>query len=90
MTEDFPGDYYPFGEDVVVLIEWFGVVQFLGRSRITNSHACYASLTSRTRFFGTAIAAFVWSIPNLVMATRIRRIIILILSDAFRGLTRKL
>ena len=47
MTEDdFPGDNYPFGVDLVVLIEWFSVVQFFGRPRVTSSHACYASLAS--------------------------------------------
>ena len=49
MTGDFPVDYYPFGVDMVLLIEQFGVVQFLGGSRATDSHACYASGVS---FFG--------------------------------------
>lgn len=45
MAEGFPGDYYPFGVVMVVLVKQFSIVQFLGRSRMTNSHACYTSLT---------------------------------------------
>jgi hypothetical protein len=39
MAEDFPGDYRPFGVDVILLIEWFSVVQLLGKSRKLDSHA---------------------------------------------------
>lgn len=31
MAGDFPGDYRPFGVDVVVLIQQFGVVQLFGK-----------------------------------------------------------
>ena len=43
MAESFPGDYCPFGIDVVALIEWCGVVQSFGISRKPISHTCYAS-----------------------------------------------
>jgi len=39
MSEDFPGDYCPFEVDAVLLIEWFSVVQLLGKSRKLYSHA---------------------------------------------------
>lgn len=44
MGENFPGDYYPIGMDMVLLIERYGVVQLFGKSRKSGSHACYASL----------------------------------------------
>ena len=52
MAEDFPGDYCPFGVDVVSLIDWFSVVQLLGKSRKLYSHACYASLRLASDNFG--------------------------------------
>lgn len=57
MAGDFPGDYCPFGTDVVVLIESFGVVQLFGKRRKPDSHACFASLSLAQTLLRIIIAA---------------------------------
>jgi hypothetical protein len=60
------------GVDVVVLIKWFSVVQLLGKSRMTDSHTCYASLAL---LLGAVVATSVWLIQDPVATSEVQRIV---------------